>query len=264
MRLTGIWIHPIKSCRGIAVAESRVVARGLEHDRRFMVVDDRGHFLTQRQLPELATIGTAIDRDAIVLSRRGLADTRVPLSLREGARRRVRVWSDDVEAIEHEGGSRFFREALGMHCALVHLPDDVVRPVNPKHARPGDQVSFADAYPLLLLSEASLAELARRVGSPVEVTRFRPNLLIDGDAPHCEDRVGRLRIGERTFRAVKRCDRCAIPGLDPITGERGVEPLRTLATYRREDGKVWFGMNLVHEDLGAIGVGDAVEALADT
>lgn len=261
MRLTGIWIYPIKSCRGVALTEAQVVARGLEHDRRFMVVDDRGYFLTQRQLSVMATVATDLEGDEIVLSARGLGETRVPLALEDGPRRRVRVWADEVEAIEHEEGSRFFRAALGMPCALVHLPEDVVRPVAPAHGRPGDQVSFADAYPLLLVSEASMTELSRRVGSPVEVTRFRPNLLIDGDAPHCEDRVGRVRIGARTFRAVKRCDRCAIPGLDPLTGERGVEPLRTLARYRREDGKVWFGMNLIQNDLGPVSVGDIVEML---
>ncbi len=258
MRLTAMWIHPVKSCRGVAVTATRVGPRGLEDDRRFMVVDERGHFLTQRQLPEMATVATAIDGRELHLSRAGVADARVPLDAPEGPRRRVRVWSDDVDAIDHEVGTRFFRAVLGMECALVELPGDVTRPVNPKHAKPGDQVGFADAYPLLVISEASLAELSRRVGHPVEATRFRPNLVIDGDAPHCEDRLGEVRVGARRFRAVKRCDRCSIPAVDPITGERGVEPIRTLATYRREEGKVWFGMNLVHEDTGPIAVGDEV------
>jgi uncharacterized protein len=261
MRLTGIWVYPVKSCRGLPLPEARVVDRGLEHDRRYMVVDAEGSFLTQRKLPEMATIATAIQGGELFLSRAGVADARVPLSLTEGRRRSVRVWDDEVEAIEHESGSRFFREALGIDCALVHLPDDVSRPLGPKRGRPGEQVSFADAYPLLLISEASLAELNRRLDTPIAMIRFRPNLIIDGDAPHCEDRHGELRIGELTFRAVKRCDRCTIPTVDPETGVRGVEPLRTLATYRREDGKVWLGMNVIHNALGDLAVGDHVEHL---
>ncbi|MBC7173575.1 MAG: MOSC domain-containing protein [Polyangiaceae bacterium] len=261
MRLQAMWIYPVKSCRGVAVSSAHLVARGLEHDRRFMVVDEHGVFLSQRTLPAMATVATAMDAGELFLSRAGIADARVPLSSVDGPRRNVRVWSDELEAVVHEGGSRFFRAALGIECSLVHLPDDVERFVTPKHGRPGEQVSFADAYPLLLLSQASLDELSRRVGSPVEMTRFRPNLVIDGDAPHAEDRIGRLRIGDRVFRSVKRCDRCSIPAVDPFTGERGVEPTRTLATYRREEGKVWFGMNLVHEDDGPLCVGADVEEL---
>jgi uncharacterized protein len=129
--------------------------------------------------------------------------------------------------------------------------------VNPARAQPGDIVSFADGYPLLLISEASLADLNQRLETPLEMRRFRPNLVISGCEPYAEDRLRTLRIGGVSFRAVKRCERCMVTTVDPDTAERGREPLRTLARYRLEEGKVWFGMNLIHDGPGRLSLGDA-------
>jgi len=141
------------------------------------------------------------------------------------------------------------------------MPDSERRVVNPERARPGDIVSFADGYPMLLISEASLSDLNRRLDEPLEMRRFRPNLVIAGAEPYSEDGMAALRIGEVTFRGVKRCDRCVVTTINPDTGEKGKEPLRTLAKYRLEDGKVWFGMNLIHDGSGRLKLGDPVVPL---
>lgn len=127
-----------------------------------------------------------------------------------------------------------------------------------QRARAGDIVSFADGYPLLLISQESLDDLNRRLPEPIEMRRFRPNLVIAGASPYAEDQFTQLRIGELGFRAVKRCERCSVTTVDPSSGRRGKEPLRTLARYRLEDGKVWFGMNLIHDACGRLDLGHTV------
>ncbi len=157
--------------------------------------------------------------------------------------------------------SRLFSDHLGREVRLVYMPDDTQRPVKPERGRPGDLVSFADAYPLLMISEESLAGLNARLADPLPMERFRPNVVIAGGEPHAEDDLGPFRIGDVTFRNVEPCDRCSVTTVDPATGERGKEPLKTLAEYRKRDGQVWFGTNLIHDGRGKLSVGDAIEPL---
>jgi uncharacterized protein len=256
MELSEIVVYPIKSLRGVSVPRARVRPAGLEHDRRFMLVDEGGRFVSQREDARLALGDVAIVDDGYAVTLAG-ATLVVPWA-HEGPRARVRVWSAEVEAAVHEPGSAFFSEWLGRPLRLVRLPDDVVRPAGSR-ARPEDRVSFADAYPYLLIGQASLDGLNERIGGvPLPMARFRPNLVVRGAEPHAEDGWARLRIGDVGFRGVKRCDRCVMTTIDPATGDKGPEPLRTLASYRREDGKVWFGMNLVPDGEGFVHVGDAV------
>jgi uncharacterized protein YcbX len=149
---------------------------------------------------------------------------------------------------------------LETDCSLVYMPETTVRPANTAYAPPGHRVSFADAFAFLLISEESLADLNGRMPAPLPMNRFRPNLVIAGGTPFGEDAMGSFRIGALPFRVVKPCDRCVLTTTDQATAERGLEPLRTLATYRRWDGKVWFGQNVVHEDTGRLAVGDALLA----
>jgi len=141
------------------------------------------------------------------------------------------------------------------------MPERHQRGVNPARAKPGDIVSFADAYPFLVISEASLTDLNSRLEVPVVMERFRPNIVLSGSEPFAEDEYARVQIGEIAFRGVKRCERCVVTTIDPTTGERGKEPLRTLAKYRLSDQKVWFGMNLIHDNVGSLRVGDAVSPI---
>lgn len=261
MHLSGIFIYPIKACAGIALQQAEVVQRGLARDRRYMLVDPTGAFVTQRTLPQLCRVSTALQGSSLLVSAPEKAELELPLELERAAGfapMPYRVWDSSGSALRHPEGSRWFSEYLERDVSLVYMPDDEQREVNPERARPGDIVSFADGYPLLLISEASLSELNRRLDAPLEMRRFRPNLVISGCEPHAEDGFRELRIGGVSFRGVKRCDRCVVTTIDPETGAKSKEPLRTLAQYRQEDGKVWFGMNLIHDASGTLTVGDAV------
>jgi uncharacterized protein YcbX len=262
-QLSGLYVYPVKGCGGIALSEARVARRGLEHDRRWMIVDHEDRFLTQRELPELCHLGTALGPGGIEVADRrrpGEAPLRLP-SAPDGPRRTVTVWRFTGPAVEHDMGSRWFSDALGRPCRAVFMPDDVARPTS--SATTGEVVSFADGYPLLLVSEASLEDLNRRLPAPITMARFRPNLVVSGCAPFDEDAFGRYRIGEVAFRNERPCPRCAVTLVDPSTGTLGKEPLATLSTYRRQareqsTGEVWFGMNVQHEAEGTLRVGDPV------
>jgi len=262
MRVSGLFVYPVKSCAGVAVGESLVTATGFQWDRRWMVVGDDGRFLTQREHPRLALVRVRIAEDRLVLSAPVLADLDVPLESGPGPSTRVTVWQDECDAIDVGGSAAaWFTDYLGITARLVRLASDDARPLGSTAAQPGDRVSFADAYPFLLLSEASLRQLNRRLNLPVEMDRFRPNIVVDGCAAHAEDSWNALRIGDVDFRVAKPCSRCVVVTTNQQTGERGPEPMQTLATYRLQDGKVMFGQNLVHSGVGRIRVDDPVVLL---
>jgi len=257
-----LFVYPVKSCRGIALERAVLERRGVRHDRRWMIVDAEGVFVTQRTEPRLACIEVAVD-DALVLRAPHAPPLRVPFEPPPGAaRRRVRVWRDQADALDcGPEASAWLSAWLGAPASLVFMPDDVERPVDPKRARPGDIVGFADAYPLLLASTSSLDELNARLDTPVPMDRFRPNVVVDGCAPWAEDGWRRVRIGDVPVRVLKPCDRCVVTSTDQRTGERGVEPLRTLASFRKHGNEVLFAQNAVHDAPGTIAVGDAVTVL---
>ena len=264
MRLSGLFVYPIKACGGIALEQADVVERGLAFDRRYMLVDRTGTFITQREVPRLCLATTAFERDSIVVSAPGAAALALPRALGPGAdfeRHVYQVWASFGNALRHPEGSRWFSEFLNDEVSLVYMPDSERRDVNPARARPGDIVSFADGYPMLLISEASLSDLNARLEAPLEMRRFRPNLVISECAPYAEDAFEAVQIGAVSLRAVKRCDRCVVTTIDPETGTRGKEPLRTLSHYRLQDNKVWFGMNLIHDGSGTLRIGDAVNVM---
>jgi uncharacterized protein YcbX len=257
-RVSALYVYPVKACRGIRVDSARVVARGFEHDRRYMIVDPGGRFVTQRELPELALVTTSIEAGGIVLRHAGHPECALPFEHDSAEVLEVSVWSHSGPALRHEPGSAWLSAVLGRPVDLVFMPESHRRAVNPERSRPGDVVSFADGYPFLVISEASLADLNSRLETPLVMERFRPNIVVSGVEPFAEDAWQHVRFGSVRFRGVKRCDRCSVTTVDPDTGVRDKEPLRTLATYRREDGKVWFGMNLIHDGGGTLAVGDRV------
>jgi uncharacterized protein YcbX len=169
------------------------------------------------------------------------------------------VWDDTCSATWlGQKAAEWFSEFLGMACSLVHMASDTVRPADPALAPGGTRVSFADGFPFLLISEASLADLNRRLAEPLPMNRFRPNLVVAGGEPYQEDSWTRIEIGGIGLQVVKPCGRCLVTTTDQITGERGKEPLRTLATYRKRDGEVMFGQNVLHEAPGHLRIGDPV------
>ena len=263
IQVSGLFIYPIKSCRGIALDRAEVTATGFAHDREWLVVDRHGVFMTQRDWPGLARVEVSLVPGGIELAADGM--TRLAVAAPEPGvpRQRVVIWQDECEAAPAgRDAAQWFSELLGTACRLVTMPPSTVRQVDQHFARAGDQVGFADGFPFLLLSEASLAELNRRLEEPLPMDRFRPNIVVAGCAAHAEDGWSRIVIGGLGFRVVKPCARCVITTTDQATGARGREPLRTLATYRLIDGKILFAQNLIHEGSGTIRVGDACAVAA--
>lgn len=258
VRLTAITIHPIKSCGGVPLERARVELPGLALDRRFMLVDAQNEFVSQRSVPALARVRVSLDGDELVVAAAGASELRLASGAAPGAAERVRVWGSETVGVEVPHASAWFSELLSDAVRLVRMPDEALRPVDPDYGKPGDRVSYADGFPLLLVSEASLAALNERLDAPVEMRRFRPNLVISGVGPHAEDTFECFRIGDVGFRAVKPCSRCVMVTHDPDTGEAGREPLATLARHRSRDGKVYFGMNVIPDACGEVAVGDRI------
>lgn len=277
VHLSALHLYPVKSCRGLTVATAGLDDHGFVGDRRFLVVSaDDGKFLTQRTHPRMALIETALTADALILSTPGHGSVTVgrPLRPTDGDKsrptRHVTIWKSTVTADDcGDEPAEWLSDFLGLPLRLVRMGGAYQRPVLKAAAQAGDVVSFADAVPFLVLSEASLADLNDRLQEtgtePLPMNRFRPNLVVSGCAPHAEDGWARFRIGEVVFRNAGPCARCPIPTTDQLTAVRGQEPLKTLATYRRDQhdpAKVNFGANLIHETKrGTLQVGAKVELL---
>lgn len=263
-RLASIHVYPLKSGRGVRVDEAEVAETGLRHDRRWMITDEAGRFLTQRQDPRLARIVPTLERDALRLSAPNVPDLLVALdpSGAPGEPVRVRVWGDEVAARRVGREADAWLEALlGAPRRLVRFGPEADRPVDPDVARPDDRVAFADGFPFLLTGAASLDDLNARMTAPLEMERFRPNLVVSGAPPFDEDDWRVVRVGNLPFRVVKPCVRCSITTVDPVTAEVGNEPLRTLATFRRTSRGVTFGQNAIHDATGMLRTGDPVRVL---
>lgn len=270
MHIAGLFIYPVKSLRGIAVTAADVDALGLVGDRRFLVIGEDGKFLTQRQLPRMAQITTALSAGQITLSADGLGSLAIATRSDPAAPlRTVAVWKSEGLQAEDcgEAAATWMGDALQLKCRLVRIGEKFQRPVLKKAAHPGDAFSFADGAPVLVTSEASLATLNDRIlenaGEPVPMDRFRPNVVIAGCASFAEDEWRSFRAGTVTLRQAGKSDRCIMTTTDQRTGARGKEPLRTLATFRRdpvEPSSVYFGANYINESKeGRLRVGDAVE-----
>ena len=264
IRLGGLYVYPIKSCGGVAVGEWDVDERGLCHDRRWMLVDDTGRFMSQRRFPRMALIGVRIVPDGLVVDAPGMPSLDVSSRPPKGKPLRAQIWNDTVDTLPVGGeADRWFGEFLDVRCKLVHMPDESARPVDPDYGEPGDQAGLHDGFPFLVISEASLADLNSRLEHPLPMDRFRPNLVVEGCEPFAEDDWRLARIGPITLRVVKPCERCAITTVDQRTAATGREPLRTLATFRRKGTKVLFGQNLIHDGPGVLRADDPVVVLQD-
>ncbi|HTY39366.1 MAG TPA: MOSC N-terminal beta barrel domain-containing protein [Bacteroidota bacterium] len=261
LKLTQINIYPIKSTKGISLQSARLDDRGLEFDRRWMVVDEQGQFMTQRTLPAMALIHVALQDDYLSVTSRGIGALSVPVHS-GGPTMRVQIFDDSLDAVDTgDDSSRWFSQVLGTRCRLVRMPEEPSRFVNLKYAPPKTAVGFADAFPLMLLSEASLKDLNERLAEPVPMNRFRPNLVVNGSYAFEEDTWRAIQIGAVTLRVAKPCARCTVPTVDQNTAETGKEPIRTLSSYRTRDSKVYFGQNLIHEEAGVLSVGDEIRAI---
>ncbi|CAN5270497.1 MOSC domain-containing protein [soil metagenome] len=266
MYLSEINIYPIKSLGGISLERSVVEERGLQFDRRWMLVDEKNEFLTQREFPKMATISVKIQENnlSVVLDNE---EKLISLEPNTAAAASVKIWQSRCRAKVYESEiNNWFSDVLQTNCKLVLMPDEVRRAVNPFYAvrKFKDVVSFADGYPFLLIGENSLDELNSRLEKPLPMNRFRPNFVVSGPTAFAEDDWKKLKIGNVVFYVVKPCARCVITTIDQETGvSDGKEPLKTLASFRQKRQKILFGQNLIAENFGeTLRVGDAVEILA--
>ena len=265
MHLSELNIYPIKSLAGISLGSAIVEERGLQYDRRWMLVDEKRQFITQREVPRMATVKIEVGDGSLHASMNG-DRIEIPAGPGTGETANVKIWSSSVKGEFYPAAvNEWFSTRLETNCRLVLMPETTKRKVSPFYAvrKFKDTVSFADGYPFLLIGEASLADLNSKLDEPVPMNRFRPNFVVKGSGPFEEDTWKRIRIGSTEFHVVKPCARCVMTTVDQVRGEKaGKEPLRTLSSYRNRNGNVLFGQNLIADKPGgSVKVGDEVEVI---
>jgi hypothetical protein len=263
MRVTELHVYPIKSCAGISLTEATLDARGIRYDRNWMLVNSDGKQLTQRDDARLALIRTRLTDLTLTLRAPQMPEISIPFA-QTGASREVTVWRSVCRATDQGNAiAEWISEYLGTPTRLVRIADNFARKLNPEFSRrPTDQTAFADGYPHLLISQASLAHLNSRLSNPLPMNRFRPNIVVEGCEAHEEDRWDDIKIGELGFDVVKPCGRCIVTTTDQETAVRGEEPLKTLATYRKSERfGIQFGQNLIHQTTGIIRLSDPVTVI---
>lgn len=265
LKVSSLHIYPIKSCAAVDLTAVRLDTRGPLLDRRWMLIDKDGRFVTQREEPRLSQIRPGITPLALEVEAPGMQKLKVPLGGGRGRRVRAQVWGHETEA-EFLGNdvADWFSDAMQRNLRLVRWADEQVRPVSKRHTDIDSQTAFADGYPVLLVSEASLAELNGRLEQRVPMDRFRPNIVVRGCEAFAEDGWRKFTVGDMTLHGVKPCDRCTITTVDQRSGQAGKEPLATLSGFRTVDSRVLFGINCVHGGFGNIREGDSIEVLEQT
>lgn len=268
IRVSSLTLYPVKSMGGVAVDQVEVRPRGFAGDRRYMVVGADGRFMTAREWPELVRVQPEFTSTGLKLTHAEAGEVSVEQPGRRGASRlTASVWRDLVDAAVVPGlVSGFLSDILGTPARLVYMDDIAKRPVTLDWARDGDEVSFADAFPVLVISDAALSALNERAGEDLSVRRFRPNMTVSGTEAHAEDGWREIELGTVRFDVGKPCERCVLTTVDPVTAAKHPrsEPLRTLAGYRRgEGGKVYFGMNMIPRAGGVLHVGDPVSVISN-
>jgi len=260
--LSQIFIYPIKSLAGISVTDWPVDKNGLQYDRKWMLVDAEGQFLSQRRLPKMALIRTRIDAADLIVSATGHGDLNLPLHPMDGEDLAVRIWHDDcIARLVSDKANAWFSSVLDMDCRLVYHPDHRQRQVDQKYAAPNDQTAFSDGFPFLLIGENSLNSLNRQLSEAIGMPRFRPNLVVADCPAYAEDGWRRIEINQIEFRLPKPCSRCSVPTIDPDTALTGKEPLATLNRLRKWNNQVYFGQNALHGRQGSLSVGQRITIL---
>lgn len=262
LQLSEIFIYPIKSLGGISLKQSVVEPRGLRYDRRMMLINEHGEFITQRDYPQKALFKTSIEENFVIV-KNSLTGESININHNHisGDSINVTIWNDSCKALRVSAeADSYFSDHLGLRCSLVYMPDDEKRIVDSSKKYVTDEhiVSFADGYPFLIIGQSSLNELNKKLNVPVPMNRFRPNFVFTGGDAFEEDSWKDFFIGNLKFRAVKPCDRCVITTTNQDTAERNEEPLKTLSTFRKFGNKVLFGMNVISYSTGIVSVGDKI------
>ncbi|MBS7565175.1 MOSC domain-containing protein [Mucilaginibacter sp. Bleaf8] len=267
LNISQLFIYPVKSLGGIAVNQAWVTSRGLEHDRRWMLVDADNKFLSQRSVPQLAHFKLALLPDGIeVHHQQNKQRFIIPFQPQTSEYAQVHIWDDVCTAqFASADADEWFTACTGIDCRLVYMPDDTHRQVDLRYAAPGQVTSFSDAYPILIVSQESLDDLNSRLTEKLPMNRFRPNIVFTGGDAYMEDRLKEFTINSIRFQGVKLCARCVMIGVNQDNAATGTEPLKTLATYRKRNNKIYFGQNLVYQGSGPLQIGDklSVEVWAE-
>ena len=266
LRLSALYRFPLKSGKGESLSQARLDTLGLVGDRRWMLVDEAsGRFLTQRADPKMSQLSALWNAGGgLTLSARGFESLDVALPDPDQDLRGVTIWRDTLRVPDAgDEAAQWLSRFIEKPVRLVHVPVERARMTEAGYGHDEDKVAFADGYPLLLIGQASLDDISRKVGRSMEMLRFRPNLVIEGGEAFAEDGWKRIRIGDVEFRVVKPCSRCILTTIDPQTGERDAsrEPLATLMTYRKQADGTMFGQNLVNDSEGVLEVGMPVTIL---
>jgi uncharacterized protein YcbX len=263
LNVSGLYIYPIKSLGGISVDSAMVTARGLQHDRSWMLVDDDNHFITQREFPEMALLQPTIADETMQVVHK-LNGNKITISLtpQTGETVMVEVWGDRCRGqLVDPLADEYFSDILNKKCRLVFMPDTTNRRVDGRYAFDKEITSFSDGFPMLIISEESLADLNMQLEEPVPMDHFRPNIVFKGGYPFQEDVMKHFSINGINLFGVKRCARCPITTINQSTAIKAKEPLKTLAKYRTQNNKVYFGQNLLHKGAGVINVGDVITVI---
>lgn len=268
LKLSEIYIYPVKSLGGIRLEKSEITDRGLQHDRRWMLIDENSRFISQREHHHLALFEVVIqDSDLVITDRKSgknLRVTHTPIDL-DVPSIKVTVWDDEVEAVEvSQIANDFFTEVLGMSTRLVFMPEKSHRKTDADYSLKGDEItSFSDGYPILIIGQSSLNDLNNRLAEPITINRFRPNFVFTGGTRYEEEEWHEFTVGDIRFFGVKPCGRCVMTTIDPQTGEKkGKEPLLTLNRYRKAGNKILFGQNVLISQIGKVSVGDVIEVIS--
>jgi len=259
-----LYVYPIKSLGGIKLDSAELTDRGFQYDRRWMLVNEQNEFLTQREFPQMALLQTEITNSGIKVSQKKNVNENilVPFNAESNYKITVRVWDDMCDAIfVNDHFSDWFSDQLKIRCKLVYMPDDSIRRVDRRYAFNNETTSFSDGYPILMISEESLADLNSRLINSLPMNRFRPNMVIKDVRPYEEDEMDQFDINGINFYGVKLCSRCVITTTNQDTAEKNKEPLKTLATYRTKNNNVYFGQNVLYNGNGKISVGNTINVI---
>lgn len=258
LEISELYIYPIKSLGGIKLDKAIVTDRGFEYDRRWMLIDVNNRFISQREVAAMALLKVSIKANALLVTNTANnTSINIPLIPIKQILIEVTVWDDTCSAqLVNNEANEWFSNALGINCRLVYMPDDTKRHTDPEYTSGEGLTSLSDGYPFMMIGQSSLDDLNKRLDRSLLMNRFRPNMVFTGGQPFQEDIMDNFTINNITFNGVKLCARCKIITIDQFDGTIGKEPLKTLASYRARNNKIFFGQNLVHQGTGIISVGD--------
>ena len=257
-------IYPIKSLGGFNVSSAQLTDRGLQYDRRWMLVDHNNKFLTQREHPKMCLLQTIIEKDELIIFYKNDKDDKIKIPLHPIPTDtvKVNVWDDECDAqYISDAADQWFTKQLSMDCRLVYMPDSEKRLVEKEYAHEDEIAAFSDGYPLMIIGQASLDELNSRLTEQIPMDRFRPNIVFTGGKAFDEDIMEELVINDINLFGVKLSSRCVLTTINQANAQKGKEPLKTLAGYRQHNNKIYFGQNLLYKQTGFFKVGDSINII---